>query len=285
VPLADKRSINAVPELPEVETIRRGLLQRLVGHQISAVRVRQVFLREAVEVDTLQTYVVGSTIAGVDRRAKYLLIQLRPEGILVFHLGMTGRLWLGKPSDQDAPHDHLVFGLGPDLELRFHDTRRFGMCFYTTFKELPEHPRFRHLGPEPLSPEFSSVYLQERARGLWKPVKNFLMDASVVVGVGNIYASEALFQARVQPHREVGRLGRQHWERICSAVKEVLQAAIDAHGTSFSDYVDSEGRRGDFQNQLLVYDREGEPCVRDGHAIKRMVQAGRSTFYCPRCQR
>lgn len=285
LPFADERSVIAVPELPEVETIRRGLLLRLVGHEIIGVRVRQPYLREKVEVDTLQTYVVGRTIADIERRAKYLLMQLRPEGILVFHLGMTGRLWLGKPIEQDALHDHLIFHLSPDLELRFHDTRRFGMCFYTSAKELPEHPRFRHLGPEPLSPNFSSVYMQERARGLWKPVKNFLMDASVVVGVGNIYASEALFLARVHPNREVGRLRRPQWDRLCDAIKEVLQAAIDAHGTSFSDYVDSEGRRGDFQNQLHVYGREGEPCVRDGRPIRRMVQAGRSTFYCARCQR
>jgi formamidopyrimidine-DNA glycosylase len=274
-----------VPELPEVETIRQGLVRRLVGHEIISVRVRQPYLREKVAVDTLQTLVVGRTVADIERRAKYLLIQLRPEGILVFHLGMTGRLWLGKPVAQDAPHDHLVFRLGPDLELRFHDTRRFGMCFYTTAKELPEHPRFQHLGPEPLSPDFSSTYLQERARGLWKPVKNFLMDASVVVGVGNIYASEALFLARVHPKREVGRLRRPQWDRLCEAVKKVLQAAIDAHGTSFSDYVDSDGRRGDFQNRLLVYGREGAPCTRDGRPIRRMLQAGRSTFYCVRCQR
>jgi formamidopyrimidine-DNA glycosylase len=274
-----------VPELPEVETIRRGLLQRLVGQQIIAVRVRRAYLREKVEVSTLNMQVVGSTIADIERRAKYLLMQLCPEGILVFHLGMTGRLWLGTPVEQDAPHDHLIFRLGSNLELRFHDTRRFGMCFYTTAKELPEHPRFRHLGPEPLSPDFSSGYLQERARGLWKPVKNFLMDASVVVGVGNIYASEALFLARVHPSREVGRLRRLQWDRLCAAIKEVLQAAIDAHGTSFSDYVDSDGRRGDFQNRLLVYGREGQPCMRDERPIKRMVQAGRSTFYCPHCQR
>lgn len=274
-----------MPELPEVETIRQGLLRRLVNHEIIGVRVRQPYLREKVEVDMLLTNVVGRSIVDVERRAKYLLMQLHPEGILVFHLGMTGRLWLGKPVAQDAPHDHLVFHLGPDLELRFHDTRRFGMCFYTTTKELPEHPRFRHLGPEPLSPEFSGPYLKERARGLWKPVKNFLMDASVVAGVGNIYASEALFAARVHPKREVGRLRRPQWDRLCGAIKDVLQAAIDAHGTSFSDYVDSDGRRGDFQNQLLVYGREGAPCVRDGHPIRRMIQAGRSTFYCSRCQR
>jgi formamidopyrimidine-DNA glycosylase len=284
-PIADKRSAITVPELPEVETIRRGLLQRLVGQQIIGVRVRQAYLREKVEVDTLNMQVVGSTIADVERRAKYLLMQLRPEGILVFHLGMTGRLWLGKPVEQDALHDHLIFRLGSNLELRFHDTRRFGMCFYTTAKELPEHPRFRHLGPEPLSPEFSSGYLQERAYGLWKPVKNFLMDGSVVVGVGNIYASEALFLARVHPNRAVGRVRRPQWDRLCAAIREVLQAAIEANGTSFSDYVDSEGRRGDFQNRLLVYGREGQPCVRDERPIKRLVQAGRSTFYCPHCQR
>lgn len=274
-----------MPELPEVETIRRSLLQRLVGLKIIGVRVRQPYLREKVEVDTLQTQVVGRSISDIERRAKYLLMQLWPEGVLVFHLGMTGRLWLGKPMTQDASHDHLIFHLGPDLELRFHDPRRFGMCFYTTAKALPEHPRFQHLGPEPLSPDFCSTYVQERARGLWKPVKNFLMDAAVVVGVGNIYASEALYLARVHPKREVGRLWPAQWDRLCGAIKEVLQAAIDAHGTSFSDYVDSEGRRGDFQNQLLVYGREGEPCKRDGRPIRRMVQAGRSTFYCVRCQR
>jgi formamidopyrimidine-DNA glycosylase len=247
--------------------------------------VRQPYLREKVEVDRLQTAVVGRSVMDIERRAKYLLMQLRPEGILVFHLGMTGRLWLGKPIEQDAPHDHLIFSLGPDLELRFHDIRRFGMCFYTTAQELPQHPRFRHLGPEPLSSDFSSAYLWERARGLWKPVKNFLMDASVVVGVGNIYASEALFLARVHPNREVGRIRRPQWDRLSAAIKEVLQAAIDAHGTSFSDYVDSEGRRGDFQNQLHVYGREGKPCIRDGRPIRRVVQAGRSTFYCPTCQR
>jgi formamidopyrimidine-DNA glycosylase len=274
-----------MPELPEVETIRRGLVQRLIGCQITGVRVRQASLREMVEADTLETSVVGRTITGIERRAKYLLLHLQPEGILVFHLGMTGRLWLGKEMAQDAPHDHLIFQLGPDFELRFHDIRRFGLCFYTVLEALPEHPRFRHLGPEPLSADFSGQYLQKRAQGLWKPVKNFLMDGTVVVGVGNIYASESLFRARVHPIRAVGVLRPRQWERLCAAVKEVLQEAIEAHGTSFSDYVDSDGRRGDFQNQLLVYGREGEPCMRDARPIRRIVQAGRSTFYCPRCQR
>lgn len=274
-----------MPELPEVETIRRGLEPQLVGHTITAVRVRQPRLRHVVDTTALQEQAVGCTISGIDRRAKYLLVHLQPDRVLVLHLGMTGRLWVGPPAAEDATHDHLIFSLGPEAELRFHDTRRFGMCFLTTETELPQHPRLCHLGPEPLSDAFTASYLHERARGLHRPVKNFLMDARIVVGVGNIYASECLFLAKVRPTREVGRLRRHHWERICTAVREVLQAAIDNRGTTLSDYVDSEGRRGGFQNHLLVYGREGEPCSRDHRRIRRIVQAGRSSYYCPGCQR
>jgi formamidopyrimidine-DNA glycosylase len=274
-----------MPELPEVETIRRGLAERLPGQTITGLRVRQAQLRHLVDVPALQAHAVGRTITQVDRRAKYLLVRLAPDGVLILHLGMTGRLWVGPPVAQDATHDHLIFSLGPELEMRFHDTRRFGMCFLTTESELPQHPRLCHLGPEPLSRAFSSAYLLARAKGLRKPVKNFLMDAALVVGVGNIYASESLFLAHVLPTREVGSLRPADWKRLCAAIKQVLQAAIDHHGTSFSDYVDSEGREGNFQNQLLVYGREGEPCTRDGQPIQRIVQAGRSSYYCAACQR
>ena len=186
------------------------------------VRVRQAQLRHLVDVAALQEHAIGRTIISVDRRAKYLLVRLQPDRVLVLHLGMTGRLWVGPPTDQDAPHDHLIFSLGPEPELRH--TRRFGMCFVTTEAALLQHPRLAHLGPEPLSEAFSGAYLLERARGLHKPVKNFVMDAAVVVGVGNIYASESLFLARLRPTRAVGRLRPQHWERLCTAIKEVLQA-------------------------------------------------------------
>jgi formamidopyrimidine-DNA glycosylase len=274
-----------MPELPEVETIRRGLAVQLIGRSITEVRVRQAQLRHLVDVSALQTQVVGLTITAVERRAKYLLMHLWPDRVLVWHLGMTGRLWVGPPIGHDAKHDHVIVHLGPDLEMRFHDPRRFGMCFLTTIVDLPHHPRMQHLGPEPLSSAFTSLYLLERSRGLRKPVKNFLMDATVVVGVGNIYASESLFLAGLRPTREVGRLRYGHWERLCTAVKQVLQAALDNHGTTLSDYVDSTGRQGEFQNHLLVYGREGELCQRDGRRIKRLVQAGRSSFYCPGCQR
>lgn len=274
-----------MPELPEVETIRRGLETRLVGQTITGVRVRQARLRHVVDVAALQQQAVGCTIEGIERRAKYLLFRLHPDRVLVFHLGMTGRLGVGPPASEDAPHDHLIFRLGAELELRFHDTRRFGMCFLTMATDLLQHPRFRHLGPEPLSEGFSPTHLLTRARGSRRPVKNFLMDATVVVGIGNIYASECLFLARVRPTRQVGRLRQPHWERIYTAVQQVLQAAIDNRGTTLKDYVDSEGRQGGFQNQLLVYGREGEPCTRGHRRIRRIVQAGRSSFYCPGCQR
>lgn len=274
-----------MPELPEVETIRRGLSTRLPGQTITEVRVRQAQLRHLVDVASLQEHAIGRSITAVDRRAKYLLMHLQPDRVLVWHLGMTGRLWVGPPVAQDATHDHIIMTLGPALELRFHDIRRFGMCFLTTAAELPQHPRLRHLGPEPLSEAFSGTYLRERARGLRKPIKNFLMDAAVVVGVGNIYASESLFLAGIRPTRAVGRIRPRQWDSLCTVIKEVLQLAIEHHGTSVSDYVDSEGRQGSFQNQLQVYDRAGEPCHRDGQPIQRLVQAGRSTYYCPGCQR
>ncbi len=274
-----------MPELPEVETIRRGLAPQLVGRAITDVRVRQPRLREMVDTRSLKREAVDRAITAVDRRAKYLLFRLHPDRVLIIHLGMTGRLSVGPPVREDALHDHLIFGLGEDLELRFNDARRFGMCFITTDGQLAAHPRMHHLGPEPLSPVFTADYLRERARDSRRPVKNFLMDATIVVGVGNIYASECLYLARIRPTREVGRLRPMHWARIRDAVRQVLQTAIEHRGTTLSDYVDSEGREGDFQNQLLVYGREGETCERDRRRIKRIVQAGRSSYYCPGCQR
>ena len=282
-----------MPELPEVETIRRGLNRQLVGRTISAVRVRQNQLRQVVDAEALRLHAVGRAVSRVERRAKYLLIHLQPDRVLLFHLGMSGRLRVGAPAGQDAKHDHLIFEMEPDpaaasgtaLEMRFHDPRRFGLCLPAIASELPGHPCLRGLGLEPFSEAFTSEYLRAQARRSRKPVKNFLMDATVVVGVGNIYASESLHLARLRPTRPVDRMRPVHWARLHDSVRRVLQAAIDNHGTSLSDYVDSNGERGDFQNELLVYGREGEPCARDGHRIKRIVQAGRSSFYCPWCQR
>ena len=282
-----------MPELPEVETIRRGLSRQLVGCTIGAVRVRQSQLRHVVDAEALRCHTVGRAVSRVERRAKYLLIHLQPDRVLLFHLGMSGRLRVGAPSDRDAKHDHLVFEIEPDpaapsgvpLEMRFHDPRRFGMCLPVTAGELACHPCLRGLGQEPLSEAFTSEYLQARAKRSRKPIKNFLMDAAVVVGVGNIYANESLHAARLRPTRPVDRMRPLHWARLHESVRRVLKAAIENHGTSLSDYVDSNGERGEFQNELLVYGREGEPCARDGHRIKRIVQAGRSSFYCPWCQR
>ncbi|GIX48980.1 MAG: formamidopyrimidine-DNA glycosylase [Candidatus Tectimicrobiota bacterium] len=273
-----------MPELPEIETICRGLAAQLPGRTLAGVRVRQRQLRLPVDVEALQQ-AVGCRIERVGRRGKYVLVFLQPPRVLIFHLGMSGRLRVGPPQANDARHDHLIFALGADLELRFYDPRRFGLCFLTTPESLPHHPCLRHLGPEPLSEAFSAAYLAERGRGRRCPLKAFLLDATVVAGIGNIYASEILFAARLSPTREAGSLSLPEWERLRAAVQQVLVEAIAHHGTSIADYVDSRGQPGRFQNRLRVYGREGEPCPRDGQSIRRLVQAGRSTYYCPRCQR
>ncbi|MBI3091348.1 MAG: bifunctional DNA-formamidopyrimidine glycosylase/DNA-(apurinic or apyrimidinic site) lyase [Candidatus Tectomicrobia bacterium] len=273
-----------MPELPEVETIRRSLLPHLVGQQFRGVTVRQASLREPVDAAALQRLVTGQRIIGLSRRAKYLLVHLASGHLLAFHLGMTGRLLIASSNRAIEPHDHLIFHLEHGRELRFHDVRRFGRCFVIAAAELASHPRFRRLGIDPLEPECSADYLRARARSVRKPVKNLLMDGTVLSGVGNIYANEALHLAAINPRTPAGRLGRARWERLRTALRRVLEEALCQGGTTFSDFVDGEGRRGYFALALRVYGRQGQPCPRCGRPIRRFVQAGRSTFYCPSCQ-
>lgn len=273
-----------MPELPEVETIRRSLLPHLRGRVITQVTVRQPALRERVDAVALRRCLTGQRIVDIHRRAKYLLFHLASQHALVIHLGMTGRLLIEPASRPANQHDHLLFHLDDGRQLRFHDVRRFGMCFVVANGSLAGHPRFRHLGVEPFDAASSPDYFVRRARGGRKPVKNFLMDGTVVVGVGNIYANEALFVAGVNPKTAAGRIRRARWERICAALRNVLEDAIDKGGTSFSNYVDGEGRKGYFALELRVYGRAGEPCKGCGNQVRRIIQAGRSTFYCTRCQ-
>ncbi|HEX6203628.1 MAG TPA: bifunctional DNA-formamidopyrimidine glycosylase/DNA-(apurinic or apyrimidinic site) lyase, partial [Thermoanaerobaculia bacterium] len=227
------------------------------------------------------------------RRAKYLLVEVAGGRTLALHLGMSGRLTLAEPAGDGAagaaappplPHEHLVIHLGSGRRLSFVDPRRFGLAFTLPTADLEADPHFAHLGVEPLSDAFDGAYLTAAARGRRGPVKPFLMDATVVVGVGNIYASEALFAAGVHPKRSVARISPTRWRRLAAAVRETLERAIDQGGSSISDFVDGEGRSGYFQVTFAVYDREGLPCPRCGTAVRRIVQAGRSTYYCPGCQ-
>ena len=274
-----------MPELPEVETVRRTLLPRLKGRRIEGVRVRETRLRSTLDPRRLRRHVTGRRIEDVTRRAKYLILHLEDERRLLVHLGMTGRLLL---VESDAPlgdHLHVCFRLDGGLDLRYRDHRRFGLIDCLLDAELATDRRLATLGPEPLSPGCDGAYLHARSRASRKPVKSFLMDARHIVGVGNIYASEALFLARIDPRRPAGRLSRASWDRVSGAVKQVLEDAIRQGGTTLADFRDANGDHGWFQVRLRVYDRAGAACAACGRAIRRVVLAGRSTFFCPRCQR
>lgn len=274
-----------MPELPEVEVLRRSLEPHLVGDQVARVEVRSPALREPLDRANLEGHVAGRRIEALRRRAKYLLMELSGGSTLAMHLGMSGRITLADAESAPESHEHLALHLGSGRKLRFRDPRRFGLAFALPTSELPADRHFVHLGIEPLSEAFSGDALRRAARGRRGPVKAFLMDATAVVGVGNIYASEALFRAGVHPNRSVARISRERWDRLATAVVAVLSQAIAEGGTTLNDFRNGAGESGYFQVSLAVYDREGEPCLRCGAPIRRTVHSNRSTFYCPRCQR
>ncbi|MDE2921734.1 MAG: bifunctional DNA-formamidopyrimidine glycosylase/DNA-(apurinic or apyrimidinic site) lyase [Acidobacteriota bacterium] len=274
-----------MPELPEVEVLRRSLERPLVGDRFEAVRVHFPTLREPLCERRLRR-LEGRRVVGLRRRAKYLWIDASGGETLVVHLGMSGRLTLVDRAAPLADHEHLGFELASGRRLRFRDPRRFGVAFAAATEALEQDRHFRHLGIEPLSEGFDGASLWTLARGRTAPVKSFLMDASVVVGVGNIYASEALYRAGIHPRRSVARIARRRFDVLAAAVRAVLGEAIEQGGTTLNDFADGEGNSGYFQVALDVYGREGEACPAGcGAGIRRIVISNRSTYYCPRCQR
>jgi formamidopyrimidine-DNA glycosylase len=274
-----------MPELPEVEVLRRSLEPHLIGDRIERVEVSNPALREPVETARLRRRARGREVIALRRRSKYLLIDLAGGQTVAVHLGMSGRLTLVPAATPREPHEHVAFHLRSGRRLRLRDPRRFGLVFAQATADLAADPHFVHLGVEPLEGDFSGDVLARAAAGRRGPVKAFLMDASVVVGVGNIYASESLHRAGVHPERPVSRISRERWGRLADSVVAVLRQAIAQGGTTLNDFADGEGRSGYFQVSLSVYDREGSPCLACGRPVRRIVQAGRSTFFCPRCQR
>jgi formamidopyrimidine-DNA glycosylase len=274
-----------MPELPEVEVLRRSLEPHLVGDRIERVEVRNPALREPIDPRALARRASGRAVVALRRRAKYLLIDLEGGQTVVVHLGMSGRLTLAGGSVPPELHEHVVLHLGSGRRLRLRDPRRFGLLFALPTPDIPADPHFAHLGVEPLEPGFDGALLAREAVGRRGPVKPFLMDATVVVGLGNIYATEALFRAGIHPARSVGRISRGRWDRLAESSMAVLRQAIGEGGTTLNDFADGEGNSGYFQVSLGVYGREGEPCSLCGTPVRRLVQAGRSTFYCHRCQR
>ena len=270
-----------MPELPEVETTRRGLAPHAVGTRILRVAVREPRLRWPV-APSLSTALAGQRITQLDRRAKYLLFRT-DAGRLMVHLGMSGSLRVTRADTPPAPHDHIDVVLEGGLALRYNDPRRFG-----SFHWLPgedSHPLLARLGPEPLGDAFDGGYLYRLSRGRRAPVKAFIMDAHVVVGVGNIYAAEALFLAGISPRRSAGRIGAARYDALAGHIRAVLTAAIAQGGTTLRDFVGGDGRPGYFARQLWVYGRGGEPCARCGAPLRERRIAQRASVYCVACQR
>lgn len=274
-----------MPELPEIEVLRQSLEPLIVGDTIARVEVWNGSLREPVDALNLERLTTGRTILCLRRRAKYLLMDLEGATTLVTHLGMSGRLTLVPGTVPREPHEHVAFYLTSGNRIRLRDHRRFGLVIALKTAALGEDKHFRHLGIEPLANGFSGEQLRERARLRRAPVKSFLMDGRIVVGVGNIYASEALYRAGIHPTRSVARISPARWQRLADSIRQTLAQAVSEGGTTLNDFTDGRGRQGLFQVSLAVYDREGESCRRCGGSIRRIVQNGRSTYYCPGCQR
>ena len=274
-------ALQRMPELPEVETCRRGISPWLEGRTVEEVIVRERKLRWPVPV-TIDRNLPGATFAPVRRRAKYLLLDT-DKGSAMLHLGMSGTLRI---IDQDEPagkHDHVDITLDSGKALRFRDPRRFGSLLWSNCPD--EHALIRDLGPEPLGDLFSGQLMWEKSRGRKVAIKQFIMNANVVVGVGNIYASEALYQAQIHPRRAAGRVSAARLDALAAAIKSVLTRAIQAGGTTLRDFHGGNGESGYFQQQLDVYGRDGKPCRRCTTPLRSIVLGQRSSFYCPACQR
>jgi len=270
-----------MPELPEVETTRRGIAAHITGAKITRVRVREHRLRWPVPKD-INHQLSGQYIHKVERRAKYLLLHT-DRHCLILHLGMSGSLRIVPRGTAPHKHDHVDIEFSSGMLLRLRDPRRFGSVHIAS-ADPRDHPLLKNLGPEPLEDGFNGVYLHQRSRGRSQAVKSFLMDSRNVVGIGNIYASEALFSAGISPKRRAGAIARGRYELLAAAIKSVLRDAIKAGGTTLRDYVAGDGSPGYFERELQVYGRAGLPCPRCRRPIRQVRQGQRSTFYCPRCQ-
>lgn len=273
-----------MPELPEVEVICQGLASLVKQRRILAVSFSNKRLRKPFPLARMHGQVEGAFVLGVERRGKFLLLRLTSRTLLVFHLGMTGKLGLFPADSPRGKHDHARFLLDNGKELRFNDVRRFGSVEVFSAQDLRERDPFADLGPEPFSRNFSPDYLLEKARGRKVAVKSFLMDNRVVVGLGNIYANEILFAACTHPGTPVNRLPRMDWQLLVRTSRRILEKAIALGGSTISDYENARGEPGYFQLELAVYGRQGQPCLRCQEKILRTVLLGRATFHCPGCQ-
>ncbi|HMD66412.1 MAG TPA: bifunctional DNA-formamidopyrimidine glycosylase/DNA-(apurinic or apyrimidinic site) lyase [Stellaceae bacterium] len=274
-----------MPELPEVETVRRGLALKISGRRIVRVELHRPDLRRPFP-PALAARLDGALIGALGRRGKYILIEIDEGGLLLLHLGMSGRVTTGTAAVPAAPHDHVVLTLDDGTVIRFNDARRFGTLDYVRRGEEYRHPLLAGLGPEPLEPGFDGAYLTAKLAGKLTPIKAALLDQRIVAGLGNIYVCEALYRAGISPRRLAGSIGHGRAERLAAAIRSVLEEAIAAGGSSLRDYVQADGELGYFQHHWAVYGREGEPCpgCNCTQGVRRIVQSGRSTFFCAKRQ-
>lgn len=270
-----------MPELPEVETTRRGIEPHVAGKKVSKIIIRNANLRWPVPDDLAQS-IEGKILLSVQRRAKYLLLKFS-NGTVLWHLGMSGNLRIVDNKTEVKKHDHVDVVFSQRCILRFNDPRRFG-CVLWEAGPLEENALLAHLGPEPLSNDFNAEYLFARSRRSAKPVKTWIMDGRVLVGVGNIYANEVLFNSGIHPLRKANKLSMKHCELLVTEVKKVLGNAIKRGGTTLRDFVGSDGKPGYFAQELQVYGRGGEPCTRCSKTLTEKVLGQRSTVYCTACQ-
>ena len=276
-----------MPELPEVETICRGIRPHILDRTVTAMWHDGKKLRQPVPAEAIHDCIVGRKILDVTRRAKYILVRFDNGNILAIHLGMTGNLGIFSPDTDPTKHCHLGFTLSDGMELRYTDIRRFGTVSVLKKNEIPtlEETFFRTTGPEPFSEEFNAENLFKLTRKRSIPVKTFIMTNQVVAGIGNIYANESLFMAKISPKRRVGSITRKQWKALVTCVREVLEHAIECGGSTISDYVNADQESGYFQINFKVYGRVGEPCSVCSSIIRKEQIAGRASYYCPNCQK
>jgi formamidopyrimidine-DNA glycosylase len=273
-----------MPELPEVETTCQGISPHLCGKKLTSVDVRNGSLRWPVSDEIYHLQNLPLAEGCVTRRAKYILIALPQGQRIIIHLGMSGSLRICSPDESLKKHDHVIFQLSSGLQMRYHDPRRFG-CVLWTDQDISLHPLLVKLGPEPLTNAFNIEYLAAKSKHRKKTIKQHIMDNHIVVGVGNIYACEALFMAGIHPQREAGKISKARLNKLLEKIQQVLQRSINQGGTTLKDFIQSDGQPGYFKQQLNVYDREEQPCRECEKPIKRVILSQRSTFYCPKCQK
>lgn len=270
-----------MPELPEVETTRQGISPHVLNKRVKSIVVRQTQLRWPIN-PTLPELLTDQRLKTLDRRGKYLLFGF-VRGTLLVHLGMSGSLRIAQTNEVPRKHDHVDILFG-DHCLRYHDPRRFGAMVWVEGDPY-QHSLLNKLGPEPLSDGFDGLYMFQRSRKRSKDIKNFIMDSHIVVGVGNIYANEALFHAGIRPTKAAGKISAKQYDGLAKEIKRVLQNSIKQGGTTLRDFVGGDGKPGYFAQTLFVYGRQGEDCKHCGHSLKEIRQAQRTTVYCTRCQR